>query len=124
MTMYMYHIRQSGDWHPPRRSLETNAEQQFFLMEHYGQPGVTPLTHKGELSVYPNPAHDEVNVTSVNKITEITITNVVGQCVHSHTCNNSSVQINIAELPTGIYFMKMMDETGVTTVVRVVKSGQ
>ncbi len=40
MTMYMYHIRQSGDWHPPRRSLETNAEQQFFLMEHYGQPGV------------------------------------------------------------------------------------
>ncbi len=85
---------------------------------------ITGTNTESILQVYPNPAYNEVNVTSVNKITEITITNVVGQCVHSQTCNNSSVQINIAQLPAGVYFMKVMDETGVTTVVRVVKSGQ
>ena len=71
--------------------------------------------------MYPNPAHDEVNVTTVNKITGITITNLLGQQVRAMQYNSAAVRVDVRGLPAGVYFMKVTDEYGVQTVERIVK---
>ncbi len=71
--------------------------------------------------VYPNPLHDEVNITGANKITEITITNLVGQCVRSQKYSSASVRVDMRGLPAGVYVMRVTDEEGVQTVTRVIK---
>ena len=73
------------------------------------------------VSLYPNPAHDEVNVTGAKKITEITITNLVGQCVRSQKYSSASVRVDMRGLPAGVYVMRVTDEEGVQTVTRVIK---
>lgn len=75
-----------------------------------------------QVSVYPNPAHDEVNVTASNKITGITITNLLGQQVRAIQYNSVAVRVDMRGLPTGVYFMKITDEDGGQTVERIIKS--
>ncbi len=74
-----------------------------------------------KLLVYPNPSHDEVNVTGANKITEISITNFVGQCVRSQKYSSASVRVDMRGLPAGVYIMKIIDETGLQTITKVIK---
>jgi len=80
------------------------------------------LTLRGGVSVYPNPAHDEVNVTAANKITGIIITNLLGQQMCAMQYRSTSVQVDMRGMPVGVYFMKVTDEDGLETVARVVKN--
>ena len=82
----------------------------------------TTINTNNKVCVYPNPVHDEVNITGANKITEITITNLVGQCVRSQKYSNASVRVNMRGLPAGVYVMRVTDEEGVQTATRVIKS--
>ena len=82
---------------------------------------VQKTTVNHAVSVYPNPAHDEINVTAVDKITEIVITNLVGQCVRSQKCSSAIVCVDMRGLPAGVYFMKIIDETGLQTITKVIK---
>jgi len=83
---------------------------------------VSSIIGCAELSIYPNPAHDEVNVIAANKITGITITNLLGQQMSSLQYNSAAVRVDVRWLPAGVYFMKVTDEDGVQTVERVIKS--
>ena len=56
---------------------------------------------------YPNPATTSLTITSANKITNVTITNLVGQTVYTHSCNSEKVQVDVSGLPTDIYFVKV-----------------
>ena len=42
-----------------------------------------------------------------NKITQLTITNLIGQQVYTQEYNTETVQVNVAGLPNGIYFIKI-----------------
>ena len=81
----------------------------------------TTVNINKQVSVYPNPAHDEVNVTAVNKITGITITNLLGQQVRSRQYSSAAVRVDMQGLAAGVYFMKVTDEYGMQTVERIVK---
>jgi len=59
------------------------------------------------INVYPSPATDALNITSATKITQITITNLLGQTVYTHNYNTEQVQVNVATLPTGVYFVRL-----------------
>ena len=61
-----------------------------------------------ELVIYPNPAHTEITITA-QKISSISITNLLGQTVYLQTApaNCHLLQVNVAALPTGIYFVKV-----------------
>ncbi len=69
------------------------------------------------ISIFPNPATDELNITSANKITNITISNMIGQTVYMHDYNAEQVQIDVADLPNGVYFAKI-NEVKVTRFVK------
>jgi trimeric autotransporter adhesin len=61
------------------------------------------------LNLYPNPASNQItiNVAAVMEGT-ITITNLVGQAVLTHEYHGNSVTIDVADLPKGLYFVKVI----------------
>ncbi len=76
----------------------------------------------GDIEIYPNPATTQLTVRSTNQpINLLTVTNLLGQTVRSShgstpltmTTTSQSQIIDIADLPSGIYFVKVNN-----TVVR------
>lgn len=75
---------------------------------HYGATlGVNNVLNNATISIYPNPATTELTIADNDKITSVAITNLPGQTVFSHAYNAEQVRVNIAELPAGIYFVKV-----------------
>ncbi|MEN8155540.1 MAG: LamG-like jellyroll fold domain-containing protein [Bacteroidota bacterium] len=64
-------------------------------------------------SFYPNPAGDMIQIKSETILTGVTIYNVAGQMVKEVSENFES--INVEELSTGMYFIKMDAESGSST---------
>ncbi len=60
-----------------------------------------------EISVYPNPVEDILNITSSVEITEIEIVNVMGQIVLRKDVNSDSTVCNVAGLPSGVYMVRI-----------------
>jgi len=72
------------------------------------QTGVKPLPPKGEPSIWPNPAKDELHIDyGANCIMSVTINNLLGQAVISKEYNTGQVKMNIATLPAGVYVVKV-----------------
>lgn len=69
-------------------------------------------------SVYPNPANDVLNITNKTGMTinTATITDLNGRVVKELNVNGvSNVQINIADLNSGVYFLNLNSNKGVAT---------
>jgi len=63
-----------------------------------------------DITVYPNPATTQLTVQSTNQpISKITITNLLGQTLYSLQYNSLQVNVNIAALAPGMYFVKVND---------------
>jgi len=69
----------------------------------------TVSNHNDDLKIYPDPANDKLNISSASGITLITITNLLGQNVFTHEYNTPSVsvQVDVFQLPPGVYFVKV-----------------
>jgi len=71
----------------------------------------------GELKIYPNPTDGELQVTSYElQVTSIEIFDVMGKKLLTSPPSLTSPEttINIAHLPTGLYFLRITTENGVT----------
>jgi len=73
----------------------------------------SPGLSKGEVTLFPNPASTKLTITASSKITDIVISNLVGQTLLVQNYNAEKAIINVADLPPGIYFVKVNN-----TVVR------
>ena len=74
-----------------------------------------------EIVIYPNPAHDEVNIIygADAGVKNITIYNLIGKIVSVFKpIDNSSAGLSIENLPTGIYFVRLIDAQGAVVATR------
>lgn len=71
---------------------------------------VSNLFEKGEISLYPNPAHHYLTIKSDLNIEYITIYNLTGSEVIN--ANNTTDKIDVSQLPQGIYIVKLKTEKG------------
>ncbi len=71
-----------------------------------GISSIVPPT-KELIEVYPNPTSSELTIACSEKITKITITNLLGQTVFTHEYNTEKAEVNVANYPAGIYFVKI-----------------
>ena len=76
--------------------------------------GSTDENCENAISVYPNPASDQVFV-KVESQSDIEIYNLMGQCVMEKQLQNGSESISIADLPKGSYFIKIHSHQGTAT---------
>ncbi len=58
-------------------------------------------------NIFPNPAHDKLNISSASSIREVSIANLLGQVLVAGTYDQEKLQIDISGLPTGVYYVKV-----------------
>ena len=71
-------------------------------------------------SLYPNPTTGQVTVTGKN-LRQIEVVNLLGQRVTMVQGQGETLQIDIADLPAGVYFVTITDEEGRKCVKKVMK---
>ena len=74
----------------------------------------TPSFEDNVILLYPNPAKTEVTFSSKKAIIfdAYSIIDLTGKIVLSNTINASEKQIDISSLPTGLYVLKVSDNSG------------
>ena len=85
--------------------------------------GIDPQPPKGGLiQVYPNPANDKVNVSfsADEKVNEIVVCDVQGRELLKQKIQlqNSSIEIDIKDLPSGLYFLQLRNEKGMVATTK------
>ena len=85
--------------------------------------GVSALSYPGDLmQLYPNPTTNEVHIDHVANCL-ITVYDITGKTMLTHTPTNDKATINIETLPTGMYMVQITDpKTGNKVVRRLSKS--
>jgi hypothetical protein len=73
------------------------------------------------LSVYPNPASDVLTVANGGVLSEVVVTNLLGQEVIRQAANAASVQVNVSRLPQGSYILQVRAADGGSASVKIVK---
>jgi uncharacterized repeat protein (TIGR03803 family) len=72
-----------------------------------------------QFSIFPNPATDQLTVNSNLSVNKITIENVLGQIVIEKTVSPLSVianeQLDVSNLPTGMYFITLIAQSQTIT---------
>jgi len=84
--------------------------------------GVGVIDNIAELTkVYPNPAYDKLNISSVEDIQTITIVNITGKVVKTIEGNGKVANIAIDDLSDGIYMVNVQFANAVANYKVVVK---
>ena len=74
------------------------------------------------MTIYPNPANDKVHIETEVEIKEIVVYDVYGriQNLRNSETQQLSNTVDVADLNSGIYFVKVVTENG-NVVKRIVK---
>ncbi len=85
-----------------------------------GYAGIEEDENNQSLSLYPNPASDEITITSENA-ESLVILNTAGQEIKTIVTPNKSEKIDVSELPQGVYIVKIKNSNHTTTQKFVIK---
>jgi GH25 family lysozyme M1 (1,4-beta-N-acetylmuramidase) len=80
-----------------------------------GPTGISAITANSDFTIYPNPNNGSftlVTAESINEKTEIEIYNALGQQVYSGDVYPGKTQINMNAKESGMYFYRIMSESG------------
>jgi hypothetical protein len=65
-----------------------------------------------KLKLYPNPANNVINISSVELIESVTITDIIGQEVMKVDINSTNTQLSVEGLNSGVYFITVKFSEG------------
>jgi hypothetical protein len=77
--------------------------------------GMNELTH-GQVTIYPNPATEVINVKSDYTISRIDVMNFVGQTVYTSKVDAKISKLDVTGFVPGVYFVKVSTSEGIRTV--------
>ena len=119
----------SGDWEERTVNLNNYAGQTIYIAFVHNNctdnfrmkiddisvtPGVGINDNENNVSIYPNPANNVINVNAASNINNVEIFNMMGQRVAVIDANDTNVQINTTALSNGMYLMRITTENGVS----------
>ncbi len=75
------------------------------------------------ITIYPNPTSNFITIsTKENTISAIEIYNILGkEILKANTTNSNQLKIDLSDLSSGIYLIKIIDSSGKSTLKKVVK---
>ncbi|HTM65067.1 MAG TPA: T9SS type A sorting domain-containing protein [Flavipsychrobacter sp.] len=73
-----------------------------------------------DVVLYPNPAKDDLNVIfdPNSDVKNIAVYNLIGKIVSIYKVNGNSAKINVSNVPSGIYFVRLLDGQGRVVATR------
>lgn len=80
--------------------------------------GINNANASAKISMYPNPAENNVNFRSTEAISQIKIVNVIGQSVLVYNPDTKQFTMDVSNLESGIYFVTI-ETAGKTTVKKL-----
>lgn len=83
--------------------------------------GVNGLNNDDNISLYPNPATSNINVVYGQNagVKNIAVYNIIGRVMTFYkVTNNGSANLDISNIPSGIYFIRLLDANGNTIATR------
>ena len=78
-------------------------------------------TSNQTITIFPNPAYNEITITATVKIKTVTISNLIGQEVYKREYDTEKAEVNIAMLPAGVYVVSTTDNEGKRTATKIIK---
>lgn len=66
-----------------------------------------PSMSSVQATIFPNPVNNELNVQALTQISDIEIYNLLGQSMGMYQVNANSTQLDISNLNTGTYFLRV-----------------
>ena len=66
------------------------------------------------MAVYPNPATDRFTVEGLG-LNHVSVYNTIGQLVFDANCEGNSTVINLSNVETGVYMVRIATENGMVT---------
>ncbi|MEP0265372.1 T9SS type A sorting domain-containing protein [Dokdonia sp.] len=73
------------------------------------------------LSIFPNPAKDQITIRTTNPSTSIKVVNMVGQVVIENNAIENQQSVDISKLSNGIYFLQATNISGNQKTIRFIK---
>ena len=80
--------------------------------------GIKELSHS--FNIYPNPVNNNLYIESEKEIEKVVIYNITGVAVYDVECRMNDVELDVANLNSGVYFVKIITDNG-EVVKRFVK---
>lgn len=92
---------------------DLNADNSLAENWHASQKLSLDEKHKGTIRIFPNPTNDFINIDlPTNEETDISIINSIGVTMFSTKINSSQATIDLKNMPTGIYMIKIANKNG------------
>ena len=90
-----------------------------FVFNKEADQGSVKTIDRNLFNVYPNPATNEINVTSDEPLTNVTILDITGKIVYTSSEITSNQTVNVSSLNRGIYMVQVMTDNK-TSVKRLI----
>ncbi|MFQ3579779.1 MAG: T9SS type A sorting domain-containing protein, partial [Bacteroidales bacterium] len=74
-----------------------------------------------KIKIYPNPARDFISIISNNPINKFEIYDSQGRLISKQTINSTEIEINIATIKEGVYYIIIFDDSERKEIFRFIK---
>jgi hypothetical protein len=91
-----------------------------FLVSAYDASLGTNTFLSTDFSIYPNPVKDNLNISYNDTISNVEVVNLLGQKVINLINNSTQAQVDMSNLPYGVYMVKVTSNNKVKTI-KVIK---
>ena len=71
-------------------------------------------------SIYPNPANENVTISNIEAGSTVTLVDVSGKSVSQQFSNSTSVKLQTSALNSGVYFVRVMNNNGISGTQKLV----
>lgn len=91
------------------------ADERNFVMNIQGTEGFLGVEDfaDADLTLYPNPASDQFNITSGNEVIQsVIVRDILGKTIETIEVNGLNQDVNVSNLPKGLYLVEVELETG------------
>ena len=92
----------------PYKSLYNN---EYFVKYYFNEEHTGVVENASNINLYPNPTKDSFTVEGENLV-NVMVYNALGQMVYSQECQGNSTVINLGNVETGIYMVKIVTVDG------------
>lgn len=104
-----------GEWNDIEHS-----NQLYYIVEKSGT-SVGGLENEFSINIYPNPVHEEMNITGLDGEEQITISDINGRIIENIVSSGGSYTVNTTSWARGVYLVRIADEDGKIMVQKLVK---